>query len=100
MRSISARAKYPADSFAVAGMAYVGTGTCTTGPTVDSISNQPSRDAVTRPRWISRTSPLARTTVIADTQARVEPYLKVAAPAALVAMVPPTNAPSKVGTGG
>jgi hypothetical protein len=34
------------------------------------------------------------------THGRVEPYLNVAAPAALVEIVPPTNAPSKVGTGG
>ncbi len=36
----------------------------------------------------------------ARTQARVAPYLKVAAPAALVAMVPPTVAASYVGIGG
>jgi hypothetical protein len=37
---------------------------------------------------------------MAATQRRVDPYLKVAAPAALVEIVPPTNAPSNVGTGG
>src|SRR5215217_2095971 len=31
---------------------------------------------------------------------RVAPYLNVAAPAAFVAMTPPTNAPIKVGAGG
>ena len=40
------------------------------------------------------TEPSARTTVSASTHGRVLPYLNVAAPAALVAMVPPTNAPS------
>ena len=48
----------------------------------------------------SRTSPFASTTVRPFTQRRVEPYLKVAAPAALVASTPPTKAPRKVGTGG
>ncbi len=38
--------------------------------------------------------------VSALTQSRVAPYLNVAAPAALVATVPPTNAPVKVGAGG
>src|SRR5205807_444571 len=49
---------------------------------------------------VRRASPLASTTVIARTQSRVVPYLKVAAPAALVATVPPTNAPVNVGAGG
>ena len=34
------------------------------------------------------------------TQGRVDPVFTVAAPAALVEIVPPTNAPSNVGTGG
>jgi len=57
-------------------------------------------EAFTPPRSIRRASPLASTTVIARTQSRVVPYLKVAAPAALVATVPPTNAPVNVGAGG
>ncbi len=36
----------------------------------------------------------------AETQSRVVPYLNVAAPAALVATVPPTKAPVNVGEGG
>jgi hypothetical protein len=46
---------------------------------------------------MSSTSPLARTTVRARIHCRVVPYLNVAAPAALVATVPPRNAPRKVG---
>ena len=49
---------------------------------------------------MSRTSPEGSTTVMACTQSRVLPYLNVAAPAAFVAMVPPTNAPMNVGVGG
>ena len=52
------------------------------------------------PRLSSSTVPSARTTVIASTQSRVLPYLKVAAPAALVATMPPAQAPVNVGTGG
>jgi len=37
---------------------------------------------------------------MASTQSRVLPYLKVAAPAALVATIPPALAPVKVGAGG
>lgn len=44
--------------------------------------------------------PSASTTVNASTQSRVLPYLKVAAPAALVATIPPAHAPVKVGAGG
>ena len=61
--------------------------------------NRPSLARVA-PRSMSSTSPDGRTTLIASTQSRVVPYLNVAAPAALVAMVPPTNAPLKVGEGG
>ena len=39
-------------------------------------------------------------TVRPRTQSRVVPYLKVVAPAAFVETIPPTVAPSKVGTGG
>src|SRR5437879_2783587 len=49
---------------------------------------------------MSSTPPPGNTTVNASTQSRVVPYLKVAAPAALVATIPPTNAPVKVGAGG
>ncbi len=49
------------------------------------------------PRRTSSTSPDASTTVSASTHARVVPYLNVAAPAALVAMVPPMVAPCHVG---
>src|SRR3989338_7326789 len=72
----------------------------TTRPDGYASSNHPSGDAVVSPRWISRREPSDSTTAISSTHARVLPYLKVAAPAALVATVPPTNAPSKVGTGG
>ena len=48
----------------------------------------------------SSTVPSARTTVSASTQSRVLPYLKVAAPAAFVATMPPAKAPVNVGTGG
>ena len=65
-----------------------------------STSNQPSGCARTCPRSMSRTSPDASTTVSPRTQSRVLPYLNVAAPDALVEMVPPTNAPSYVGAGG
>ena len=51
-------------------------------------------------RSMSSTSPLASTTVSARTQSLVVPYLKVAAPAAFVATIPPANAPANVGTGG
>ena len=64
------------------------------------MSKKPSGCAVVRPRSMSSTSPLASTTVSARTQSRVVPYLNVAAPAALVATMPPTNAPVNVGTGG
>ena len=49
---------------------------------------------------MSRTVPSARTSVSASTQSRVVPYLKVAAPAALVATMPPAVAPVNVGAGG
>jgi hypothetical protein len=49
---------------------------------------------------MARIAPSAKTTVIPSTHGRVLPYLNVAGPAALVAMVPPTKAPSNVGTGG
>ena len=52
------------------------------------------------PAASSSTVPSARTTVSASTQSRVLPYLKVAAPAAFVATMPPAKAPVKVGTGG
>ena len=52
------------------------------------------------PRARSRTVPSARTMVNASTQSRVVPYLKVAAPAALVATIPPAVAPVNVGAGG
>ena len=65
-----------------------------------STSKYPSSDACTSPRARSRIEPSARTTVIALTHWRVTPYLNVAGPAALVAIVPPMNAPSKVGAGG
>ena len=63
-----------------------------------SRTKRPSR-ARCLPRVTSRMVPSARTTVSASTQSRVLPYLKVAAPAALVATIPPANAPVKVGTG-
>ena len=56
--------------------------------------------ALSPPRASSSTVPSARTTVRASTQSRVLPYLKVAAPAAFVATMPPAQAPVKVGTGG
>ena len=59
----------------------------------------PVRCARVAPRSMSRTSPSGSTTVSASTQSRVVPCLNVAAPAALVATTPPTNAPVKVGTG-
>ena len=88
------------ESFGTSGIRYVGTGTFRLPPDGNAISMRPSSPVLASPRWISRTSPVARTTVSASTHGRVEPYLNVAAPAALVAMVPPTNAPSYVGTGG
>src|SRR5215510_8565098 len=99
-RSIPGWAKYPAESFGTDGIVYVGIFTRLIAPDTCSISNWPSDEAITSPRRRSSTSPLARTTESPDTQRRVDPYLNVAAPAALVEIVPPTNAPSKVGTGG
>ncbi len=64
-----------------------------------STSNRPSRAAAC-PRATSSTVPSASTTVSASTQSRVLPYLKVAAPAALVATMPPALAPVNVGAGG
>ena len=49
---------------------------------------------------MSRTVPSASTTIRPSTQSRVLPYLNVAAPAALVATMPPAEAPVKVGAGG
>ena len=90
---------YPADRFATRGMAYDGAGTSSRVPSSHRSSKRPSRDRQP-PRATSSTSPLASTTVSARTQSRVEPYLKVAAPAAFVEHTPPTSAPRKVGTGG
>ena len=63
------------------------------------MTNRPSA-ARTCPRSRSSASPQASTTVRRRTQSRVAPYLNVAAPAAFVDTMPPTVAPSKVGTGG
>src|SRR5262249_58338466 len=97
IRSMSGEAKYPAEHFGTSGMRYRGIGTRVVR-SLATISNSP--DARVAPRSTSSTSPFGRTTVSARTQSRVVPYLNVAAPAALVATVPPTNAPIKVGTGG
>src|SRR5687767_9811155 len=79
----------------------VSTGKRTVLTPVDvSISNTPSADATHWPRVNSRMSPPARTIVRASTHSRTVPYLKVAAPAALVATAPPAKAPRNVGTGG
>jgi len=64
------------------------------------MSKYPSAWAATAPRSMSRTPPFGNTTVSAFTHSRVVPYLNVAAPAALVAIVPPTYAPMNVGPGG
>ena len=61
------------------------------------VSVDRARDARARCRARLRS---ASTTVSARTQSRVVPCLKVAAPAALVATMPPTNAPVNVGVGG
>ena len=99
IRSMSGAAKYPADTFLTRGIRYVGTGILAVRSD-STTSKNPSRLAVVFPRSTSSTSPLASTTVNARTQSRVVPYLNVAAPAALVATMPPTKAPAKVGTGG
>ena len=63
-------------------------------------SKTPSSDAVDLTARDATTSPLASTMVAASTQSRIVPYLKVAAPAALVETAPPAVAPRNVGTGG
>ncbi len=98
MRSIPGAAWYPADRLATSGMRYVGTGT-DTRPLAVSIARRPC-SARCAPRRKSSTVPSASTTVNASTQSRVLPYLKVAAPAAFVATMPPANAPVNVGAGG
>ena len=99
-RSMRGAAKYPADRFGTSGIAYDGTGIRIVPRLGLSTSKYPSGCASTSPRARASTSPDASTTRSASTQGRVEPYLKVAAPAAFVDTTPPAKAPRNVGDGG